>query len=92
MEAGEAEGKWEGGVDDGGCVLKCERLIMRRVVSQSVRVGEIEDGRVQKGVMLSPGTGGGVQHRWRKYHPRWLWRRRRRRGNGKMEWMREVEC
>jgi hypothetical protein len=53
--------------------------------------GEIEGGRVQEGVMLRPGTGGGVHHRGRKYRPRWLWRQRRLRGSGKMEWKGKVK-
>ena len=53
--------------------------------------GKLEGGRVQEGVMLRPGTGGGVHHRERKCDPRWLWRQRRLRGSGIIEWMREVE-
>jgi hypothetical protein len=55
--------------------------------------GELEGGRVQEGVMLRPGTGGGVHHIGKKYDPRWLWRQRRQRGSGKMGRMRvNVEC
>jgi hypothetical protein len=52
---------------------------------------EIEDGHVQERVMLRPDTGGGMHHRGRKCDPRWLWRQRRLRESGKIEWMREVE-
>ena len=55
--------------------------------------GELEGGRVREGVMLRPGTGGGVHHIGKKYDPGWLWRQRRQRGSGKMGRMRvNVEC
>ena len=82
-----------GGIDVEVWSSRASVLGMLRVCAgPSVREGEIEGGRVQDGVLLRPGTGGGVHHRGKKCNPRWLWRQRRLRGSGKTERMLEAQA